>query len=56
MDKFQSQQKQWLSSMDKNRIKSHVLDDAALLWYVLASILATSLIPTPCKSHCQTKQ
>ncbi|XP_077100438.1 uncharacterized protein LOC143751686 [Siphateles boraxobius] len=31
LDKFQSQQKQWLSSMKKNNIKSHVLDDAAIL-------------------------
>ena len=31
LDKFRSQEKQWLSSMKKNNIKSHILDDAAIL-------------------------
>ncbi|KAI9523798.1 hypothetical protein NQZ68_024320 [Dissostichus eleginoides] len=53
MDKFQSQQKQWLSSMNKNRIKSHVLDDAALL---LEKLHALGLKPLLLLAYPPTKR
>ncbi|KAL3066006.1 hypothetical protein OYC64_016028 [Pagothenia borchgrevinki] len=53
MDKFQSQQKQWLSSMTKNRIKSHVLDDAALL---LEKLHALGLKPLLLLAYPPTKR